>query len=102
MPRFRRPHVHAPGEARTLTLQTAQRARRAKRELLRPGPAARGLTLIAYLRREEIFGVDAPVRVAAAVVMVVLGWALARDLGRFTAPALFRRWTRRPRARRAS
>ena len=31
-----------------------------------------------------MFGVDTPVRVAAAVVMVVLGWALARDLGRFT------------------
>ena len=30
-------------------------------------------------------------RVGAAIVMVVLGWALARDLGRFTAPALFRR-----------
>ena len=30
-------------------------------------------------------------RIAAAIVMVALGWALARDLGRFTAPALFRR-----------
>jgi small-conductance mechanosensitive channel len=29
--------------------------------------------------------------VGAALVMVVLGWALARDLGRSTAPALFRR-----------
>jgi small-conductance mechanosensitive channel len=35
--------------------------------------------------------VDTPVRVGAAIVMVVLGWALARDLGRSTAPALFRR-----------
>ena len=50
-----------------------------------------GLTLGAYVERERIFGVDTPVRVAAAVVMVILGWALARDLGRFTAPALFRR-----------
>ena len=49
------------------------------------------LTLVAYLEREPIFGVDAPVRIAAAIVMVALGWALARDLGRFTAPALFRR-----------
>ena len=49
------------------------------------------MTLYAYLRREELFGVDTPVRVGAAIVMVVLGWALARDLGRFTAPALFRR-----------
>jgi small-conductance mechanosensitive channel len=49
------------------------------------------VTLYFYTRREQLFGVDTPVRVAAAVVMVVLGWALARDLGRFTAPALFRR-----------
>jgi small conductance mechanosensitive channel len=49
------------------------------------------ITLYAYLRREDLFGVDTPVRVAAAILMVVLGWALARDLGRFTAPALFRR-----------
>ena len=56
------------------------------------GPrAAVRLTLVAYVERERIFGVDTPVRVAAAVVMVMLGWALARDLGRFTAPALFRR-----------
>ena len=53
-------------------------------------PAARDHAY-AYLRREELFGVDTPVRVGAAIVMVVLGWALARDLGRFTAPALFRR-----------
>jgi small-conductance mechanosensitive channel len=88
VPRLRRPHV-AP-RARSLTLQTAQRARRAKWELAALVPLF-GLTLLAYLERERIFGVDTPVRVAAAVVMVILGWALARDLGRFTAPALFRR-----------
>ncbi len=73
-----------------MTLQTAQRARRAKWELAALIPLF-GLTLVAYVERERIFGVDTPVRVAAAVVMVILGWALARDLGRFTAPALFRR-----------
>jgi small conductance mechanosensitive channel len=31
------------------------------------------------------------VRVAAAIVLVVLGWTLARDLGRWVEPALFRR-----------
>jgi small conductance mechanosensitive channel len=76
--------------ARSLTLQTAQRARRAKWELAALIPLF-GLTIGAYIERERIFGVDTPVRVAAAVVMVILGWALARDLGRFTAPALFRR-----------
>jgi small conductance mechanosensitive channel len=90
MPRLRRPQLNAPARARTLTLQTAQHARRAKRELLVVVPLL-AMTLYAYLRREELFGVDTPVRVAAAILMVVLGWALARDLGRFTAPALFRR-----------
>jgi small conductance mechanosensitive channel len=82
--------TNAPKRARSLTLQTAQRARRAKRELLVVLPLL-ALTLYAYLRREQLFGADTPVRVALAVVMVVLGWALARDIGRFTAPALFRR-----------
>ena len=71
-------------------MQTATKARRAKRELIIIVPLL-AITLYAYLRREELFGVDTPVRVGAAIVMVVLGWALARDLGRFTAPALFRR-----------
>jgi small conductance mechanosensitive channel len=90
MPRFHRPHFHTPAKARSLTLQTAQRARHAKRELIVIVPLL-AVTLYFYLRREEVFGVDTPVRVGAAVVMVVLGWALARDLGRSTAPALFRR-----------
>ncbi len=88
VPRLQRPHV-AP-KARSLTLLTARRARRAKWELAALIPLF-ALTLGAYVERERIFGVDTPVRVAAAVVMVILGWALARDLGRFTAPTLFRR-----------
>jgi small-conductance mechanosensitive channel len=88
VPRFSRPHV-AP-MARTLTHQTAKRARRAKWELAALIPLF-VLTIVAFVERERIFGVDTPVRVVAAVVMVILGWALARDLGRFTAPLLFRR-----------
>jgi small conductance mechanosensitive channel len=91
MPRFRRPNMPlTSSRARNLTVQTAQKASRAKRELVIVVPLL-AITLYAYFRREELFGVDTPVRVGAAVVMVVLGWALARDLGRFTAPALFRR-----------
>ncbi len=71
-------------------MQTAHRARRAKWELMLLVPLF-GLTLAAYVERERIFGVDTPVRVVAAAVMVILGWALARDIGRFAAPALFRR-----------
>jgi small conductance mechanosensitive channel len=87
------PHLHRPQvgpRARSLTLQTAERARRAKWELLVIVPLF-ALMVAAYIERERIFGVDTPVRIAAAIGMVVFGWALARDLGRFTAPALFRR-----------
>jgi small conductance mechanosensitive channel len=75
--------------ARSITLHTLQRARRARRELLLVVPLL-VLTILAYVMRERLFGVDTPARVAAAVVLVVLGWALARDLGRWAEPWLFR------------
>src|SRR3954451_13602626 len=93
MPRLHKPHVPnlAPGaRARSLTLQTAQRAQKARIELLVIVPLLVA-NVFAFVRREELFGLDTPVRVAAAVLMVILGWELARDLGRFLAPALFRR-----------
>jgi len=93
MPRLHKPNVPslAPAaRARSLTVQTAQRAKKAKVELLVIIPLI-AATVFAYLRREQLFGADTPVRVAAAVAMVTLGWALARDIGRFLAPALFRR-----------
>lgn len=91
MPRRRETPLHlAPSRARSLTLQTAQRARTARRELIVLVPLL-AVTLFAYFRREELFGLDTPVRVAAAVVMLMLGWALGRAIGRFSAPALFRR-----------
>ncbi|MGD0452022.1 MAG: mechanosensitive ion channel family protein [Solirubrobacteraceae bacterium] len=36
-------------------------------------------------------GLDTPVRVATVIVLVILGWAIARDIGRGMGPALFRR-----------
>ena len=87
-PRF---DARAPAaRARSITLHTLQRARRARRELLIVVPLL-ALTIVAYIFREQIFGVDTPARVAAAVILVVLGWALARDLGRWAEPWLFRR-----------
>jgi small-conductance mechanosensitive channel len=81
---------HGPSLARSLTVQSAQAARRAKRELFLLIPLL-VLTIAAYLERERLFGLDTPVRVGAALVLLALGWALARDIGRFVAPALFRR-----------
>jgi small conductance mechanosensitive channel len=76
--------------ARHLTWQTGQRARRAKRQLALLVPLTAG-TIAAYIWREELFGTDVPVRVATAIVLVALGWALARDLGRAIVPSLFQR-----------
>ena len=98
-PRF---DAKAPAaRARSITLHTLQRARRARRELLLIVPLTIA-TIVAYIFREEIFGVDTPVRVAAAVVLVVLGWALARDLGRWVEPGCSAASTPARRARSAS
>jgi small-conductance mechanosensitive channel len=42
--------------------------------------------------REDIFGTDVPVRVATAVLLAVVGWRLARDLGRAMGPRLLKRF----------
>jgi small conductance mechanosensitive channel len=90
---LRRPHFD-PGaraaRARHLTWQTAQRARRAKRQLVLIVPLF-AATVAAYVWRERLFGSDEPVRIAAALVLVGLGWALARDVGRAAVPSLFER-----------
>jgi small-conductance mechanosensitive channel len=90
---LRRPHFDPAARtarARHLTWQTAQRARRAKRQLLLIVPLFAG-TVAAYVWRERLFGSDEPVRIAAAFVLVGLGWALARDVGRAAVPSLFER-----------
>jgi hypothetical protein len=48
-------------------------------ELARLDMPLLAITIYAYLRREELFGLDEPVQVGAALVMLTLGWALARD-----------------------
>jgi small conductance mechanosensitive channel len=49
--------------------------------------------LVAYANRKQFFGrgLDTPVRAATVLALVVLGWALARDIGRAAAPTFFRR-----------
>jgi small-conductance mechanosensitive channel len=48
--------------------------------------------LLAFNHRHQIFGTGGtPVRVATVAALVVLGWALARNLGRGVAPALYKR-----------
>ena len=49
------------------------------------------IVITAYVWRRELFGVDRPVRVATAGALVILGWALARNLGRMLQPRLAQR-----------
>jgi len=48
-------------------------------------------TYVLYRHRESLFGVDTPARVAAAVILLAIGWQVARDIGRSVGPTLFRR-----------
>jgi small conductance mechanosensitive channel len=51
-----------------------------------------GGVLIAFNNRNDLFpGGGTPLRIATVAILVILGWALARALGRGAAPALFRR-----------
>jgi small conductance mechanosensitive channel len=76
--------------ARQLRVQAVQRARRARFEALLIAPLLVGV-IWAYSHRRQLFGVDTPVRIASAIVLVILGWAFARALGRALGPSLFKR-----------
>jgi small conductance mechanosensitive channel len=77
------------GLARQLSRRAVKRARIQVAVLL---PLLAG-TLLVYGYREQIFGpaYDTPVRIATAIVLIILGWQFARDIGRSVGPALFRR-----------
>lgn len=75
---------------RRLRAQAAQQAKRARREaaLLVPLIAA---VIVVYSYRDDIPGPDGLVRGASTILLVALGWAFARDVGRVAGPALLRR-----------
>jgi small conductance mechanosensitive channel len=50
-------------------------------------PAPHGHPAYKYLEQ----ALDTPIRVATVIALVILGWAIARDVGRGLGPALFRR-----------
>ena len=64
--------------------------RRARREAVVIAPLIAAV-LVAYSYRDELFGNDIVVRIAAVLILVVLGWLFARAIGRALRPALFRR-----------
>jgi len=64
--------------------------RRARIETVLLIPVIAGV-LVAYSYRRQLFGLDLPIRIITVIVLLVLGWAIARDIGRALGPALFRR-----------
>ena len=49
--------------------------------------------LVVYSYRHELFGRDwdRPIQIVTTIVLIVLGWQIARDVGRALGPTLFRR-----------
>ena len=77
--------------ASVLTAEATRRARRARREVIALIPIAAGLVLL-WVYREDIFGTDTPVRIAAAIAIAAVGWRIARDIGRALGPRLLNRF----------
>jgi small-conductance mechanosensitive channel len=75
------------GLARQLSSRAVRRARIQTLVLL---PMIAGV-LVLYSYRDQLFGVDEPIRIATVIALVALGWQFARDLGRAAGPTLFRR-----------
>ena len=80
-----------------LSVDYSQRAvRRAQREAAVLLPLFVAL-LVAYDHRKSILGphearvLYTPLQIAVVLVMIALGWALARDIGRFAGPTFMRR-----------
>jgi small conductance mechanosensitive channel len=75
--------------SRVVTAEAARRARKARREALLLLPVVVGVILL-WNYRQELFGTDVPIRIAAALLLATLGWRLARDIGRAVGPRMLR------------
>src|SRR5881394_2716700 len=75
------------GLARQLSARAVKRARIQLFVLIPIGIT----TYVLYRHRKALFGVDTPARVAATIILLAVGWQVARDIGRSIGPSLFRR-----------
>jgi small conductance mechanosensitive channel len=78
------------GVVKQVRTQAVARAKRARAHvaLLLPLIAA---VVLAYAYRDELFGLDLPIRIACVIALVILGWAFAMNLGRAVGPVLMKR-----------
>jgi small conductance mechanosensitive channel len=70
--------------------QAKQKAKGARRQALLLALLVAAV-LVTYHYRSTLFGLDLPVRIASAVILIVLGWALAQAIGRAMGPSLLGR-----------
>lgn len=84
--RLRPPRVTTRADLRA---QARGQARRARQQLLVLVPLLAAVILL-YRFRIELFGIDTPVRIAAALALVAVGWFVATGLGRALAPRAVR------------
>lgn len=74
-----------------LARQLSRKAlRRARIQILLFAPMLAGV-LVLYSRRDDFAGADAPIRAVTVIALLMLGYAITRDIGRLLGPALFRR-----------
>lgn len=74
-----------------LARQLSRKAlRRARIQVLLFAPLLAGV-LVLFSRREDFAGADAPIRAVTVIALLMLGYAITRDIGRLLGPALFRR-----------
>ncbi len=77
--------------AKRITMQALAQARKARVEAFALVALA-AVVIGLYLFREEIFGTDVPVRIAAAILLAAIGWRFARAIGRAMGPRLLSRF----------
>ena len=74
------PHPPVTSTARELRAQAVERSRRAWRRVAVMLPLLAAVVAV-HRYRVELFGLDEPIRLATAVVIVIIGWAFASQLG---------------------
>jgi small conductance mechanosensitive channel len=98
-PRMFETRSHAWREAGLLHQISPRAIKRARLEALLLVPLFVAVVVV-HAQRQDLLGVDtahsasevnALVNVATAIALLILGWAIARDIGRALGPALFRR-----------
>lgn len=81
----------SPDRAARLREETRTAARHGRRQLLVLGPLLVGVLYVYRNQAELLPGLRTPVQVGTVIALVVLGWSVARDLGRAVGPQLLGR-----------